>query len=457
MVIKIIPVEKNKEYEIKIESVTSEGMGVGHVDGFCVFVKEAVTNDVVKALILKVKSGYAYAKITEIIKASEYRQTPECLAYSKCGGCQLMHIKYPYQLEIKREIINDALKRIGGFDAKVSHMIESENTLRYRNKMIFPIGKDKNQEAVCGFYKERSHDIVELSDCYLGSEINKEIIKTVMNFIKKYNISVYDEKNHKGIIRRIFLRSGYVTGEVMVVISANADKIPKCDELVENLRKISDDIKSIILNVNTKKTNFVLGDKNVVLYGKETITDYLCGIKYEISPNSFYQINPPQAEKLYEKAIELADISKDDSVMDIYCGIGTITLSAAKYAKNVIGIEIVEKAIENAKKNAIENNIKNAEFYASDASDIVPKLIEKGERPDIVILDPPRKGSDEATLSAILKAQPKRIVYVSCNPATLARDLSVLCDGGYRIDEVVGVDMFSQTFHVESCVKLSRN
>ena len=456
MVIKIIPVEKNKEYEIKIESVTSEGMGVGHVDGFCVFVKEAVTNDVVNALILKVKSGYAYAKITQIIKASEYRQKPECLAYSKCGGCQLMHIKYPCQLEIKRGIINDALKRIGGFDIKVSQMIESENTLRYRNKMIFPIGKDKNQNAVCGFYKERSHDIVELSDCYLGSEINKEIIKTVMDFIKKYNISVYDEKNHKGIIRRIFLRSGFVTKEVMVVLSVNADKIPKSDEFVKKIRAISDDIKSVILNVNTKKTNFVLGDKNVVLYGKETITDYLCGIKYEISPNSFYQINPPQAEKLYNKAIELANISKDDSVMDIYCGIGTITLSAAKYAKKVIGVEIVEKAIENAKKNAIENNIKNAEFYASDASDIVPKLIEKGERPDIVILDPPRKGSDDATLSAIIKAQPKRIVYVSCNPATLARDLKFLCESDYRIDEVVGVDMFSQTFHIETIVKLIR-
>ncbi|MBQ3038444.1 MAG: 23S rRNA (uracil(1939)-C(5))-methyltransferase RlmD [Clostridia bacterium] len=454
--INIIPVEKNKEYIVEIESVTSEGMGVAHIDGFCIFVAQGVTHDKVKIMILKVKSGYAYAKITELIEKSSYRTESVCSVFAKCGGCQLMHIDYEYQLKIKENIINDALRRLGGLDCKVEQMIGAEKSLRYRNKMIFPVGKDKNNMPVCGFYRERSHDIIPLDDCFLGDEVCGKIITAFNSFMQKNYISAYDEIKHKGIVRRIFIRKAYHTGEVMVVVSVNAKNLFYSDELVRILTEVSPDIKSIILNINTKKTNTVLGDKNIILYGKETIEDYLCGMKYEISPYSFFQINPEQTQKLYDKAIEFADICKNDTVMDIYCGIGTISLAAAKKAKKVVGVEIVEAAIINARKNADDNKVYNTEFYAADASEIVPELIKNGERPDIVILDPPRKGSDEQTLSAIVSAKPDRIVYVSCNPSTLARDLKFLAQNGYDVKNVCGVDMFPNTTHVECTVRLCR-
>ena len=452
----MLPFEKNKEYEIEIESVTSEGMGVGHVDGFCVFVPSTVDGDRVRALIVKVKTGYAYAKCVEVLRKSKYRQEPICPAFSKCGGCQLMHINYQKQLEIKKEIIENALKRIGGIDACVSQMLGADNELRYRNKMIFPVGCDKNANKVCGFYRERSHEIIPLDDCYLGDEIVAKIIDSVMSFINKHNISVYNETHHSGIVRRLFIRKGFYTGEIMVVLSINAKALPHYDELAKDLSSVSENIKSIILNFNTKKTNAVLGDKNAVIYGNETISDYLCSMKYEISPNSFYQINPQQTEKLYNKVIELAKIDKNDNVMDLYCGIGTISLCAAKKAKYVVGVEVVEQAVLNARKNAEENNIANVTFYASEAEKIVPVLVKQGNKPDVVILDPPRKGSDEITLAAILSASPYRIVYVSCNPATLARDLKFLAVNGYKIETVCGVDLFPQTVHVECVVLMSR-
>ena len=324
------PVEKNKEYEFKIESVTSEGMGVAHIDGFCVFISGTVDGDIVKALILKVKTGYAYAKVTEIITPSPYRVSAPCPAFSKCGGCQLMHINYEKQLEIKKDIIENALKRIGKIDVPVTEMIGSTNQFRYRNKMIFPIGINKNGKKICGFYRERSHEIVELDDCLLGDEIIAKIIDVVMKFIEKYKITVYNEEQHKGIVRRLFFRKGFYTGEIMVVLSINSKTLPHYAELAGNISKISDNIKSVILNFNTKKTNAVLGDTNAVIYGTEIITDYLLGMKYEISPHSFFQINPVQTEKLYNKALELAEITENDKVMDLYCGIGTISLSAAK-------------------------------------------------------------------------------------------------------------------------------
>ncbi len=452
----MIPVEKNKEYEFTIESVTSEGMGVSHIDGFCVFIPCTVDGDVVLAKILKVKTGYAYAKLLKIITPSEFRVSAPCPAFSKCGGCQLMHIDYKKQLEIKRDIIENALKRIGKIDVGVSEMIGADKPYRYRNKMIFPIGIDKNGKKICGFYRERSHDIIPLDDCLLGDEIISKIIKKVVNFIEKYKITVYNEEQHKGIVRRLFIRYGFNTDEMMVVLSINSKTLPHYDEFAKNISSISPKIKSVILNFNTKKTNAVLGDTNAVIFGKETISDTLCGLKYEISPHSFFQINPYQTEKLYQKALELADISENDKVMDLYCGIGTISLCAAKKAKSVIGVEIVEQAILDARKNAEQNGIKNVTFYAEDASVLVPRLIENGENPDIVILDPPRKGSDEKTLSAIVKARPEKIVYISCNPATLARDLRFLEDNGYKTKSVCGVDMFSQTMHCEVVCALQR-
>lgn len=449
------PVEKNREYELDIESVTSEGMGIARIDGFCVFVSGTADGDRVKALILKVKPDFAYAKVTKIITPSPYRITPPCPHASKCGGCQLMHINYEKQLDIKRDIIKNALLRIGKINAGSIEMLGSKNPLRYRNKMVFPIGEDKNSNKICGFYRERSHDIVELEDCLLGDESISEIIKAVMDFIKRHNISVYNEEAHKGTVRRLFFRKGFHTGEIMTVLSINKNSLPHTDELVSDILKTSGNVKSIILNINTKKTNAVLGSENKVIFGSETISDILLGMKYEISPTSFFQVNPVQTETLYKKALEFADIKSTDSVMDIYCGIGTISLCAAQTAKKVIGVEIVEEAIANARKNAEENNVKNAVFYASDAAGAVPELIKNGERPNVVILDPPRKGSDEKTLSAIISAQPEKIVYVSCNPATLARDLRFLEDNGYSTKKIAGVDMFPHTMHIETVVLMT--
>lgn len=447
--------EKNKIYEIEIKDVSSDGNGVGTVDGFAVFVPGTVTGDIVSALIVKVQKRYAYAKVLEIIKPSSYRKEAECSAFKKCGGCSLMHIDYNYQLEIKKGIIENALSRIGGITHGVDEMIGADEAFRYRNKMIFPVGEDKAGAPLCGFFRERSHDIIPLDDCLLGDEINARVILAIKEHMKKYSIPAYDEKSHKGVIRKIFTRKGAVSGEVMVLISANAEEIAKKEELVEKLCKISPLIVSIILNVNKKRTNLVLGDKNIVLFGRERISDTLCGAEYEISAHSFYQINHTQTEKLYKKALEYADISKDDTVMDIYCGIGTISLYAAKKAKKVIGVEIVPQAIADAKENAKRNGIYNAEFYCADAEELVPRLISKGISPDVVILDPPRKGSDESTLSAIKKAKPERVVYVSCNPATLARDLKFLEDA-YKVTKVSGVDMFPNTNHVETVALLCR-
>lgn len=354
-----------------------------------------------------------------------------------------MTIEYNAQLEFKKNIVRDALLRLGKIDL-VPDIIGMESPERYRNKMVFPFAPDGSW----GFYRQRSHDVIPLNDCLLGSNLNTRIMNVISDHIKKYNISVYDETAHKGIMRRAFLRT--TENEVMVVVSANSDSIPKADELIKNITAVSPKISSIILNINKKRTNLVLGDKNVTLWGKDVLSASLCGLSYEISPHSFFQVNPVQTEKLYNKAIELADITENDTVLDIYCGIGTISLTAAKKAKSVIGVEIVPEAIENAKENAKRNGIENAEFYCSAAEDIVPTLLKDDVSPDIVILDPPRKGSDEKTLSAIVSAKPKRIVYVSCNPATLARDAQFLTENGYTAKSVTAVDMFPHTVHVES-------
>ena len=447
--IAIIPVEKNHEYTVKIEALSSEGSGIARVEGYTLFVPQTAMGDVARVLVLKTKTSYGYAKMLEIIESSKDRVNPPCEHFAKCGGCQLMAVNYDAQLEFKRKTVKDALLRIGGIDTEVD-IIGMEKPERYRNKMVFPI--DKNGDW--GFYRERSHDVIPLKDCFLGREVNRDIMNTFSDFIKKYNISVYDEALHKGIIRRVFIRNS--KNEIMVVVSVNADKIPHEAELVSALNKTSPEITSIILNVNKKRTNLVLGDKNITLWGKDRLSDELCGLSYEVSPHSFFQVNPVQTEKLYNTAIGFADISDKDCVMDIYCGIGTISLTAAKKAKSVIGVEIVPQAIENAKENAKRNNVENAEFYCSAAEDIVPELIKNGNTPDVVILDPPRKGSDEKTLSAIVSAKPKRIVYVSCNPATLARDAKFLAENGYRTEKATAVDMFPHTTHVECVVRLCR-
>lgn len=453
----MIPVEKNKEYTVTVDAVSSDGNGIAHIDGFAIFIPRTVDGDEVKILVVKVKSRFAYGKLLEIITPSNKRAEVTCSAYKRCGGCQLRHINYNSQLKIKKDIVENAIQRIGGFENfEVEKIVGMDNPERYRNKMVFPIGF-VNGKTECGFYAQRSHDIIPLKDCLIGDKLNSEINKAVITYMNDNNIPPYDEINHKGIVRRVFTRTSHSTGEVMVVISANATTLPKSKKLVNMLRTTSDRISSIILNINTKRNNLVITDNNVTLWGKNCILDTLCGIEFEISPESFFQVNPIQTEKLYNTALEYAELNKNTSVMDIYCGIGTISLCAAMKAKNVIGIEIVERAIEDAKENAKRNNIQNAVFYADSAENIVPLLIEKGEKPDVVILDPPRKGSDEKTLSAIIKAQPERIVYVSCNPATLARDARFLADRGYFISKSSAFDLFPHTTHVESVLLMSRS
>ncbi|MBR4721157.1 MAG: 23S rRNA (uracil(1939)-C(5))-methyltransferase RlmD [Clostridia bacterium] len=445
----IIPVKKNDIITVTVSAVSSDGSGIAKFSGYTIFIPQTLPEDVAEVLVVKVKSSYGYGKLLKIISPSPYRIGSPCPHFEKCGGCQLMMADYDYQLEIKKGFVKDALSRLGGINANVD-IIGSDTPFRYRNKMVFPFGKD----GVWGFYRERSHDIIPLSDCLLGDELSKDILNAVAKYMKDFGILAYDEEAHSGVIRRVFIRN--TDTEFLVVISANSDSLPHSDELIKALRLVSDKISGIVLNVNKKRTNLVLGDKSIVLWGKNYLSATLLGLKYEISPESFFQVNSKQTEKLYSLALDFADIQNTDTVLDIYCGIGTITLSAAKTAKKVIGIEIVEKAIENAKENAKRNGIFNADFYCGEAETLVPKLINDGISPDIVILDPPRKGSDEATLSAIAEAMPKRIVYVSCNPATLARDAKFLHGFGYEIKKATAVDMFPHTAHIECAALFSR-
>lgn len=450
-------VEKNKNYIVEITDISSDGNGVCSVDGFTVFVPVTAIGDKVEIVVVKVLSHYAIGRMLKLIQKSPERKEPECPVFKRCGGCQLQHIDYTAQLRIKKGFIEQAFRRIGGFDGFVcDEIIGMEEPYRYRNKCIFPIGRDKNGNIISGFYARRSHDIIEVDDCIAGAEVNKRIKNALIDYMNESGITVYDESLHTGIIRRIFIREAENSGEIMVVISINGDALPRRERLIKRLKKISDKIVSVYININKKKTNNVLGEKNKLIYGKETIKDTLCGISFNISPHSFYQVNPKMTEKLYGKALEYADIKDKDIVLDVYCGIGTISLAAAKSAYKVTGVEIVEQAVIDARKNAETNGIKNAEFFAESAEEAVPRLIEKGMRPDVVILDPPRKGSDEATIKAIVKAAPKRIVYVSCGVSTLARDAAYLSQFGYEPVKCTGVDMFPHTNHVETIVLLQR-
>ncbi len=448
--------KKNQTAILEITDFTNEGMGVGHLDNIAVFVPDVVPGDTAEVLIVKVKSSYAYGKCLNIIKASGHSKEAECSAYKQCGGCQMMHIDYALQLQLKEKFIRDALVRIGGCDKDIKiNMLAADSQWCYRNKMVYPVGKSKNGEPVCGFYAGKSHDIIPLNNgCKLGSDSDGAIISALLSFMKKNNVQPYDESSHDGLVRKLFVRRG--KGEAMVVIAINGKKINKHEKLVADILKADSSVCSIILNINQKNTSLALGDKNIVLYGREYITETLCGNEYKISPHSFFQINPVQTERLYMKAIEYADIKNTDNVMDVYCGIGTISLTAAAKAKHVTGIEIVPQAIENAKQSALDNSVSNADFYCGSAEDIVPKLVKNGEAPDIVILDPPRKGSDEVTIKAVASVNPKRIVYVSCNPATLARDIKLFRELGYEVNKISGVDMFPNTVHVETVVLLSK-
>jgi 23S rRNA (uracil1939-C5)-methyltransferase len=430
-------------------------MGVGRVEGFTVFVEGALPEETVTAKIVKLQKTFAYGKLISIARKSQSRVTPPCGIVNKCGGCQLQHLDYKAQLNSKTQMVKDVMERIGGFkDLLIHDAIGMEEPWRYRNKAQFPVGF--SNDVVIGFYANRSHDIIDTDKCVIQDEINDEIIKIFKEYIKKFNIPVYDEATHKGLIRHIVTRKGFKTGEVMVCIVINGDSIPKTDYLIEKLTSKVPEIKSIVLNINKRQSNVILGTTNTTIYGEGAIYDYIGKFKFRISPNSFFQVNPIQTDVLYSKALEYAALSGSETVFDAYCGIGTISLFLSEKAKKVYGVEIVSQAIQNAKENAVLNNVDNVEFVLGESEKVIPDMHRKGIKADVIVVDPPRKGCEQELLDVIVAMQCPRVVYVSCNLATLARDLKFLVEKGYVVKEVQPVDMFPHTVHVETVVRIDR-
>lgn len=447
-----VPVIKNKEYEVTIEDLGSNGEGVGRVDGFTVFVEGGLPMEKIRILIVKVKKSFAFGKIIEILTPSENRVTPICGVAKWCGGCQLQHLSYDGQLEYKRKKTEEALKRIGKVeDLAIENITGMEEPLYYRNKAQFPVSKNGDDIKI-GFYSKRSHNIIDTDVCYIQHKNNQEIIKTIREFLKEFDVSIYNEVSHKGLLRHIITRVSNTTGEMMVCFVVNGDYMPKSDVIVERLCKF-DYISSIVLNVNTRQTNVIMGNKIVNLWGKEFIEDTIDDISFDISPLSFYQVNPIQTEILYKKALDFADVSSEDVVLDLYCGIGTISLIFAKRVKKVFGIEIVPEAIADAKKNSSKNGIENVEFFAGAVEELLDDIA-KNQNIDVVVVDPPRKGCEVGALESICKIKPKKIIYVSCNPATLARDVEFLSGNGYKVVEGEVVDQFPMSTHCEVVIKM---
>lgn len=520
----IVGLKKDMELELTIEDMGVDGEGIGKAEGIALFVKDAVLGDLVRVKIMKMKKNYGYARLLEVLKPSPYRVEPKCAYYRQCGGCQIQAVDYAQQLKFKENKVRNNLKRIGGFwvdeaaDRKVAGeriaergviekgevekggvgkgkivvnpVIGMDKPYFYRNKAQFPIGTDKEGKIVTGFYASRSHNIIPNRKCYLGVEVNEKILDIVISFMEEYGIPAYDEVTGKGLLRHVLIRFGFTTKEIMVCLVVNGRKLPYAEILVARLNEV-EGMTSITLNVNEKNTNVILGEEVILLWGQEYITDYIGGIRYQISPLSFYQVNPVQTEKLYGTALEYAGLTGKETVWDLYCGIGTISLFLAQKAKQVYGVEIVAPAIEDARNNAKINGIENVEFFVGKAEEVLPEFYEKGLRsekgrtegrnkgaeekglgdreqegdkvkreemlhPDVIVVDPPRKGCDEKCLETIVKMKPERVVYVSCDSATLARDLKFLCEWGYEVKKVQPVDMFPHTGHVETVVLMSK-
>lgn len=448
--------KKGEIYPVKIEDIGHKGEGIGRIEGFTVFVDEGVPGDELEVRIEMVKKNYAIGKMTKIILSSKDRIKPICPIAEICGGCQIQHIDYPAQLQLKTNKVKANMQRIGKLDnVRIHETIGMNEPYQYRNKAQFPVGT-MDGKAIVGFYKKGTHEIVNMSSCYIQHEVNDKIVHVMKEYIDKYQVSTYDEATGRGLIRHILTKIGFATKEIMVVLVTNGRVLPHKEELIQRLISEIPAVKSIVQNINNKKANTILGKECITLYGKDMIVDKIGDLKFNISPLSFFQVNPMQTKVLYEKALEYADLTGSETVYDIYCGIGTISLFLAKNAKKVYGIEIVEAAIEDAKENAKINHIQNVEFFAGAAEDIVPKLYAKELQADVVVVDPPRKGCDEKVLDTIVKMQPERVVYVSCNPSTLARDLKYLNERGYQTIEVQPVDMFPHTAHVECVVRIQK-
>ncbi|MDE7020048.1 MAG: 23S rRNA (uracil(1939)-C(5))-methyltransferase RlmD [Lachnospiraceae bacterium] len=491
---------KNDIVTVQIDDIGNDGEGIGKIDGFTLFVKDAVIGDTVEAKITKIKKNYGYARTEKIIKPSSFRVEPKCAFHRQCGGCQIQAMSYERQLLFKQEKIRNNLIRIGGFDAEaIDKMMEPvvgmEHPWRYRNKAQFPVGYDKNGNLITGFYAGRTHDIIPNTDCILGTAENKQILEAVLSYMKENHVPAYREQTGEGLVRHILIRTGFASGEIMVCLIINGTKLPAEKELIKKLTGLSlvetaamedadcrqeetekknaydkenaaeKKIVSISVSVNTERTNVIMGKEIRVLWGRGYIEDSIrilgapeeSRIKFRISPLSFYQVNPEQTEKLYSLALACAGLTGKETVWDLYCGIGTISLFLARYAQKVYGVEIIPQAVEDAKENARISGIDNAEFYVGKAEEVLPeKFAGEGIRADVIVVDPPRKGCDDRCLETMLAMKPERIVYVSCDSATLARDLKVLCGGGYELKKVQGVDLFGGTVHVEVACCLQR-
>ena len=461
--------QKNDIVTLEIIDMGAEGEGIARLEGYTLFVKDALVGDIIKACVMKTKKRFGYARLLEILEPSPYRVEPKCPVAKQCGGCQLQHCSYEKQLLWKQEKVLNCLQRIGGFqDVAMEPILAMDKPFYYRNKAQFPVGVDKDGNLIAGFYASRTHSIIQNTDCVIQHPCNREIVETVLQFMRDYNIPAYNEKDHLGMVRHILTRVGVNTGEVMVCLVINGSFLPEAEELKNRLlscRLTGKNgnpeliMKSICININKEKTNVILGQKVKVIYGDGFIKDKIGNIIYQISPLSFYQVNPEQTKKLYDTVLEFADLQGGEVVWDLYCGIGSISLFLAQKAAKVCGVEIVPEAIEDARKNAALNHFSNTEFFVGAAEEVVPEQYGKSEgrlKADVVTLDPPRKGCDEKLLETVVGMEPKRIVYVSCDPATLARDLRYLCDRGYEIQRVRACDMFGMGYHVETVCLLSK-
>ena len=458
---------KNEKIIVKIEDIGVNGEGIGKVEGYTLFVKDAIIGDTVEAVITKPKKNYAYAKMINIVEPSEHRVPAKCPVARQCGGCQIQELSYEAQLEFKNKKVRGNLERIGGFSPELLDEIMEpicgmEEPFYYRNKAQFPIGTDREGKIVTGFYAGRTHQIIPNTDCALGVTVNQQILQMILDYMNENRVTAYNEETGRGLVRHVLIRYGFKTKEIMVCLVINGDNLPHSDKLVDKLTTI-DGMTSITYSVNHENTNVIMGKEIGVLWGQGYITDYIGDVKYQISPLSFFQVNPVQTEKLYGLALEYADLKGEETVWDLYCGIGTISLFLAQKAEKVYGVEIVPQAIDDARNNAKINAIENAEFFVGKAEEVLPEYYAQYEREhgakayaDVIVVDPPRKGCDETLLQTMVQMRPERIVYVSCDSATLARDLKYLCENGYEMTRCRAVDQFPMTTHVESVVLLQR-
>lgn len=448
--------QKNDIVTITIEDMGHDGEGIGKIDGYPFFVKDAVIGDKIEAKVMKAKKNYAYARLMRLLEPSPFRVETRCAYARQCGGCQIQALSYEEQLRFKENKVRNHLMRIGGFsDVPIQEVIGMEEPFFYRNKAQFPVGRDKEGNIIAGFYASRTHTIINNRKCYLGVDVNEEILNKVIDYINACNIEPYDETTGKGLVRHVLIRYGFASKEIMVCLVVNGNRLPKAEVLIDSLREL-EGMTSITININKKHTNVILGEEIRLLWGQTYITDSIGEVKFQISPLSFYQVNPVQTKKLYERALEYAGLTGAETVWDLYCGIGTISLFLAQKAKQVYGVEIVPQAIEDARKNAELNGIQNASFYVGKAEEVLPEKYEQdGIYADVIVVDPPRKGCEESLLCTMVEMGPKRIVYVSCDSATLARDVKWLGEHGYEMERVTVVDQFGMTVHVETVVLLS--